>query len=74
MTWSLPCSPSARRHIEPVVGQPARVLLSLFNAGAGAGGGGRDFSYGLRRAHLGLILSGPYYSRWFAQAYAGADD
>jgi hypothetical protein len=50
------------------------VLLSLFNAGAGAGGGGRDFSYGLRRARLGLILSGPYYSRWFAQAYAGADD
>jgi hypothetical protein len=49
------------------------VLLSLFNAGAGAGGG-RDFSYGLRRARLGLILSGPYYSRWFAQAYAGADD
>jgi hypothetical protein len=72
MTWSLPCSPSARRHIEPVVGQPARVLLSLFNAGAGAGG--RDFSYGLRRARLGLILSGPYCPRWFAQAYAGADD
>jgi hypothetical protein len=72
MTWSLPCSPSARRHIEPVVGQPARVLLSLFNAGAGAGG--RDFSYGLRRARLGLILSGPYCPHWFAQAYAGADD
>jgi hypothetical protein len=39
-------------------------MLSLFNAGTA--GGGRDFSYGLRRARLDLIISDPQYSRWFA--------
>jgi len=48
------------------------LMLSLFNAGAADGG--RDFSYGLRRARLDLIISDPQFSRWFAHAYAGVDD
>jgi p-hydroxybenzoate 3-monooxygenase len=51
----------------------SNLMLSLFNAGA-AGGEGRDFSYGLRRARLDLIISDPQYSRWFAHAYAGVDE
>jgi p-hydroxybenzoate 3-monooxygenase len=51
----------------------SNLMLSLFNAGAG-GGDGRDFSYGLRRARLDLIISDPQFSRWFAHAYAGVDD
>ena len=50
----------------------SNLMLSLFNAGAAIGG--RDFSYGLRRARLGLILGDPQFSRWFARAYAGVDD
>ena len=50
----------------------SNLMLSLFNAGAA--GGGRDFSYGLRRARLDLIISDPQYSRWFARAYAGVDE
>ena len=50
----------------------SNLMLSLFNAGTA--GGGRDFSYGLRRARLDLITSDPRYSRWFARAYAGIDD
>jgi p-hydroxybenzoate 3-monooxygenase len=49
----------------------SNLMLSLFNAG---GDRGSDFSYGLRRARLDLIVSDPRYSRWFAHAYAGADD
>ncbi len=49
----------------------SNLMLSLFNAGAA--GDGRDFSYGLRRARLDLIISDPQYSRWFARAYAGVD-
>ena len=51
----------------------SNLMLTLFNVGA-AGGGGTDFSYGLRRARLDLIVSDPQYSRWFAHAYAGVDD
>jgi p-hydroxybenzoate 3-monooxygenase len=50
------------------------LMLSLFNAQAAGGDSGRDFSYGLRRAHLDLIVSDPTYSRWFAHAYAGVND
>ena len=48
----------------------SNLMLSLFNAG----GDGRGFSYGLRRARLDLIISDPQFSRWFAHAYAGVDD
>jgi p-hydroxybenzoate 3-monooxygenase len=51
----------------------SNLMLSLFNASA-AGGGGRDFPYGLRRARLDLIISDPHFSRWFARAYVGVDD
>jgi p-hydroxybenzoate 3-monooxygenase len=51
----------------------SNLMLSLFNVGAAAGDG-RDFSYGLRRARLDLIISDPQYSRWFARAYAGVDE
>jgi len=47
-------------------------MLSLFSAGTA--GGGRNFSYGLRRARLDLIVGDPQFSRWFARAYAGVDD
>jgi p-hydroxybenzoate 3-monooxygenase len=50
------------------------VMLSLFNAGAADANGGRDFSYGLRRARLDLIVSDPQFSRWFAHAYVGIDE
>jgi len=50
----------------------SNLMLSLFNTGAA--GDGRDFSYGLRRARLDLIISDPQYSRWFARAYAGVDE
>ena len=50
----------------------SNLMLSLFNAGAA--GGRKDFSYGLRRARLDLIISDPQYSRWFARAYAGVDE
>jgi p-hydroxybenzoate 3-monooxygenase len=50
----------------------SNLMLSLFNAGAA--GDGRDFSYGLHRARLDLIISDPQYSRWFARAYAGVDE
>ena len=52
----------------------SNLMLSLLNAGAAAGDGGRDFSYGLRRARLDLIVSDPQFSRWFAHAYAGVDE
>ena len=48
----------------------SNLMLSLFSAG----GAGQDFSYGLRRARLDLIISDPQYSRWFAHAYAGVDE
>ena len=48
-------------------------MLSLFSAGT-ADNDARDFSYGLRRARLDLIVSDPQFSRWFARAYAGVDD
>jgi p-hydroxybenzoate 3-monooxygenase len=51
----------------------SNLMLSLFNAGI-AGRGGREFSYGLRRARLDLIVSDPQFSRWFAHAYAGVDE
>jgi p-hydroxybenzoate 3-monooxygenase len=47
----------------------SNLMLSLFNAGVGGG----DFSYGLRRARLDLIVGDPMFSRWFAHAYAGVD-
>jgi len=47
------------------------LMLSLFNAGIDSG---KDFAYGLRRARLGLIVSDPGFSRWFAHAYAGVDE
>jgi p-hydroxybenzoate 3-monooxygenase len=50
----------------------SNLMLSLFNAGTADGG--RDFSYGLRRARMDLIVSDPQFSRWFARAYAGVDD
>jgi p-hydroxybenzoate 3-monooxygenase len=50
----------------------SNLMLSLFNAGAA--GDSRDFSYGLRRARLDLIISDPHYSRWFARTYAGVDE
>jgi p-hydroxybenzoate 3-monooxygenase len=50
----------------------SNLMLSLFNAGAA--GNSRDFSNGLRRARLDLIISDPQYSRWFARAYAGVDE
>jgi hypothetical protein len=33
-----------------------------------------NFSYGLRRARLDLVLNDREYSRWFARAYVGVDD
>jgi p-hydroxybenzoate 3-monooxygenase len=50
----------------------SNLMLSLFNAGAADDS--RDFSYGLRRTRLDLIISDPHYSRWFARTYAGIDD
>ncbi|MBV9450643.1 MAG: FAD-dependent monooxygenase [Streptosporangiaceae bacterium] len=69
--------PSIWRHQEF-----SNLMLSLFNAGPGGGGGGgsgggggeRDFSYGLRRARLDLIMNDPRFSRWFAHAYVGVDE
>jgi len=52
----------------------SNLILSLFNAGAAADDGDREFSYGLRRARLDLIVGDPQFSRWFARAYAGVDD
>jgi p-hydroxybenzoate 3-monooxygenase len=52
----------------------SNLMLSLFNAGAAGGDAGRDFSYGLRRARLDLIIRDPQFSRWFAHAYAGVDE
>ena len=52
----------------------SNLMLSLFNAGAAADDGDREFSYGLRRARLDLIVGDPQFSRWFARAYAGVDD
>jgi p-hydroxybenzoate 3-monooxygenase len=52
----------------------SNLMLSLFNAGAAGDDSGRQFSYGLRRARLGLIVSDPQFSRWFARVYAGVDD
>ena len=52
----------------------SNLMLSLFNAGGVAGDGSRDFSYGLRRARLDLIVSDPRFSRWFARAYVGIDE
>lgn len=70
--------PSIWRHQEF-----SNLMLSLFNAGNGGGdhgagggerGGERDFSYGLRRARLDLIMNDPRFSRWFAHAYVGVDE
>lgn len=47
-------------------------MLRLFNAGTADGGSG--FSYGLRRARLGLVLTDPEFSRWFARSYVGVDE
>lgn len=49
----------------------SNLMLSLFNAGPDGGSG---FSYGLRRARLGLVLSDPQFSRWFAHTYVGVDE
>jgi hypothetical protein len=57
------------------VSGPRHVLVltaRLFNAGTADGG--RNFSYGLRRARMDLIVSDPQFSRWFARAYGGVDD
>ena len=51
----------------------SNLMLSLFSAGT-ADGGAPDFSYGLRRARLDLIVNDPQFSRWFARSYAGVDD
>lgn len=52
----------------------SNLMLSLFNVGVAGGDGGREFSYGLRRARLDLIVSDPQFSRWFARTYVGVDD
>jgi p-hydroxybenzoate 3-monooxygenase len=52
----------------------SNLMLSLFNAGATGDDVSRDFSYGLRRARLDLIVNDLQFSRWFARAYAGVDD
>jgi p-hydroxybenzoate 3-monooxygenase len=50
----------------------SNLMLRLFNAGTADGGSG--FSYGLRRARLGLVLTDPEFSRWFARSYVGVDE
>ena len=50
----------------------SNLMLSLFNAGTAGGSGG--FSYGLRRARLGLVLNDPQFARWFAHTYVGVDE
>ena len=50
----------------------SNLMLRLFNAGTADGGSG--FSYGLRRARLGLMLTDPEFSRWFARSYVGVDE
>ena len=54
----------------------SNLMLSLFNAGSfdGESDGGTNFSYGLRRARLDLVINEPRFSRWFAHAYVGVDD
>lgn len=49
-------------------------MLSLFNAPGAGGDDGREFSYGLRRARLDLIVRDAQFSRRFAHAYAGVDE
>jgi len=49
----------------------SNLMLTLFNAGAEGSGG---FSYGLRRARLGLVLNDPQFARWFAHTYVGVDE
>lgn len=50
----------------------SNLMLRLFNAGTANGDSG--FSYGLRRARLGLVLTDPEFSRWFARSYVGVDE
>jgi p-hydroxybenzoate 3-monooxygenase len=50
----------------------SNLMLRLFNAGPADGDSG--FSYGLRRARLGLVLTDPEFSRWFARSYVGVDE
>jgi p-hydroxybenzoate 3-monooxygenase len=50
----------------------SNLMLRLFNAGTADGDSG--FSYGLRRARLGLVLTDPEFSRWFARSYVGLDE
>jgi p-hydroxybenzoate 3-monooxygenase len=55
----------------------SNLMLSLFNAGTtfdGESDRGTNFSYGLRRARLDLVINDPRFSRWFAHAYVGIDD
>ncbi len=55
----------------------SNLMLSLFNVGIAFDGdsdGGTNFSYGLRRARLDLIINDPRFSRWFAHAYVGVDE
>jgi hypothetical protein len=52
-------------------------MLSLFKASTGLDDGrdgAMNFSYGLRRARLDLVLNDPEYSRWFVRACVGVDD
>jgi p-hydroxybenzoate 3-monooxygenase len=49
----------------------SNLMLTLFNAGAEGSSG---FSYGLRRARLGLVLNDPQFARWFAHTYVGVDE
>jgi p-hydroxybenzoate 3-monooxygenase len=49
----------------------SNLMLQLFNTGTADGSG---FSYGLRRARLGLVLTDPEFSRWFARSYVGVDE
>lgn len=55
----------------------SNLMLSLFNLGTGANDehpGGMRFSHALRRARLDLVVHDPHFSRWFAHAFAGADE
>ena len=55
----------------------SNLMLSLFNLGTGVTderAGGLRFSHALRRARLDLVVNDPHFSRWFAHAFAGADE
>ncbi len=52
----------------------SNLMLSLFNASTAFDSESTNFSYGLRRARLDLVMNDPRFSRWFAHAYVGVDD